>query len=679
MSQEFLFEILSEEIPARMQVKAAADFKTAFEGQLKAAGLAFDTVEAHVTPRRLVACVQGLALATQSLTEERRGPRLDAPPAALEGFLKSMGLTKDQLTQKGGHWYGTLTTPAPQAAAILPSLCREIIREFSWPKSMRWHGAPQMWVRPVRGILAVLAGKALVFDVPEFNLVSSPTTKGHRFLSSGDVEVHSFADYQSQLAANKVILSHHQRQDFIKETLIKLGQEKGYSLEPDDTLLEEVAGLSEYPQPLLGTIDPAFLHLPKAVLSTSMRVHQKYFTYTDADGKMAPIFGLVANTVPSDGGATMVRGYERVLRARLSDARFFYDQDLKIPLTAYLSRLDRIVFHAKLGSLGQRVQRLVQLVDSPAAKQAAEVCKADLVTSMVGEFPELQGYMGGVYALAQGYPPEVAEAIQQHYQPMGPTDTCPAHAVAVDLALAEKIDTLVGFFAIGELPTGSKDPYALRRAAFGIIRLIRENQLRDLSLIDKLKQSFSLYLAQGVGQGVGQEQDAIPEQVLDFICERVGHTLKAGGLRPDTIAAVLGSSNRGDRLCDIVDRIWALNEYLVSEAGLALKAIFRRAYGILPKNEAVPQAVQPSLLTDPIEMKLYTELQTVTQRCEGLLKDHDYGHLMELLAQLKDPIDAFFTLKINDENPAVRTNRLALLQMMMIQTAIIADFSKLEG
>lgn len=676
MSQEFLFEILSEEIPARMQLKAATDFKMAFEKKLQIAGLSFSDVQTHITPRRLVACISELALATQATQEERRGPRLEAPEQALQGFLKSTGLTKEQLTQQNGYWYATLVTQATQATAILPDLCREIIREFTWPKSMRWYGASQTWVRPVRGILAVLDGSPLFFDVPEFNLKSTNKTKGHRFLSSGEFEVQSFAEYQQQLAKRYVILSHSQRQDLILEKLTQLGKAKGYILEPDHALLEEVAGLSEYPQPMLGEIDKAFLHLPKAVLSTSMRVHQKYFTYVDAANNVAPVFGLVANTVPSDDGITMLRGYERVLRARLSDASFFYEQDLKIPLRDHLERLEQIVFHAKLGSLGQRVYRLIKLVESPHAKRAAELCKSDLVTSMVGEFPELQGYMGGIYAVAQGQALDVGKAIEQHYQPVGANDSCPTNPVAIELALAEKLDTLVGFFAIGELPTGSKDPYALRRAALGIIRIIRENDLKDVTLLGKITQDLALYLDQGISLAPG----FAPQQVLDFIMERLGHALKAEGLRPDTIAAVLESGNRGDNICRVVDRIQALNNYLVSDAGLSLKSAFRRAYGILPKNStAVSHSVQPQLFTEAIETALYSELQTITTRCNVLLQNHDYGQLMKILANLKEPIDAFFELKINDDNPDIRNNRLALLQMMISQTAIIADFSKLEG
>jgi glycyl-tRNA synthetase beta chain len=675
MSQEFLFEILSEEIPARMQVQAMTDFKNAFITKLNAAGLPFTEVETHITPRRLMACITGLAFSTQETTEERRGPRLEAPDAALQGFLKSTGLTKDSLTQKDGYWYATITTPATPASTILPDLCRNIMRDFKWPKSMRWYGASQTWVRPVRGILAILNGEPLIFEVPEFNLISSNRTNGHRFLSAGNFEVTSFADYQQNLTNRQVILSHQQRQDFILTQLIQLGKDQGYTLEPDDKLLEEVAGLSEYPQPILGEIDKAFLHLPKRVLSTSMRVHQKYFTYLDADSKVAPIFGLVANTIPSDDGATMLRGYERVLRARLSDASFFYEQDLKTPLTDHLPRLHQIVFHAKLGSLGERIQRLMKLVESVPAKRAAELCKADLVTSMVGEFPELQGYMGGVYALAQGEALEVAKAIEHHYQPLGPTDACPTDPVSIELALAEKLDTLAGFFAIGELPTGSKDPYALRRAALGVIRLIRENSLKDMSLIDKINKSLALYSDQEIPLTAGYDAN----QILDFIMERLGHTLKAEGLRHDTIAAVLGSANRGDNICGVVDRIRALNDYLTSEAGVSLQAAFRRAYGILPKDSTLPQTVQPQLFTEKVETVLYDELQTVTTRCVSLLQKHDYGQLMTVLANLKNPIDAFFELKINDDNLDIRHNRLALLQMLIDQTMIIADFSKLEG
>lgn len=673
MIHQFIFEILSEEIPARMQVKAAADFKVAFEAKLTSAGLNFTTVETHITPRRLVACVHGIAPQTTATKEERRGPRTSAPDQALAGFLKSTGLTKEQLTQKDDYWYALIETSATPADQILPNLCRDIIREFNWPKSMRWFGAPQTWIRPVRGIAAVLNGQVLAFDVPEFGLIASNTTLGHRFLSSDSFVINDFDQYKADLLTRKVILNHQSRQDSILATLTSLGQSKGYALEQDEKLLEEVAGLSEFPQPILGTIDDAFLHLPKEVLATSMRVHQKYFIYTDKAGNVAPIFGLVANTIPSDDGATMLRGYERVLTARLSDAIFFYEHDLKIALRDHLPRLDTIVFHSKLGTLGQRVQRLIKLVESPHAKRAAELCKSDLVTSMVGEFPELQGYMGGVYAVAQGQALEVGQAIEQHYQPAGPSDPCPSAPVAVELALAEKLDTLVGFFAIGEIPTGSKDPYALRRAALGILRLIRENNMTDLALLPKISRIFGLYM----DQGVSITAEFTPQLVLDFILDRLSHALKAEGLRHDTISAVLNAANCGDNICAIVERIKALNTYLTSDAGVSLRAAFKRAHGILPKDGSF--TVQPTLFKETVEVTFHKELVAVEDRCQGYLATHDYAKLMEVLAHLKDPIDAFFELKINDDNPDIRQNRLALLAMMIQQTSVIADFSMLEG
>ncbi|MBX3486478.1 MAG: glycine--tRNA ligase subunit beta [Candidatus Paracaedibacteraceae bacterium] len=673
MTNQFIFEILSEEIPARMQVKAAGDFKRAFEDKLAAAGLSFSSVETHITPRRLVACIHGIAPSTVATQEERRGPKVNAPEAALAGFLKSTGLTQDQLVEKDGYWYALIETTATATADILPNLCREIIRELSWPKSMRWYGAPQSWVRPVRGIMAVLNGQTLSFDVPEFGLTSTNTTSGHRFLSSGTFIVTDFSQYKAELLVRKVILNHQERQDSILKSLVEQGQAKGFILEQDDKLLEEVAGLSEFPQPILGTIDESFMHLPKGVLATSMRVHQKYFIFTDKAGLVASIFGLVANTIPSDDGVTMLRGYERVLKARLSDAKFFYEHDLKVALRDHLPRLDSIIFHSKLGTLGQRVQRLIKLVESSHAKRAAELCKSDLVTAMVGEFPELQGYMGGVYAVAQGQALDVGQAIEQHYQPAGPHDVCPSTPVAIELALAEKLDTLVGFFAIGEIPTGSKDPYALRRAALGILRLIRENNLIDLSLLPKISRAFGLYMDQGISIAA----EFSPQQVFDFILERLSHALRAEGLRHDTIAAVISSSNCGDNICAIVERISALNTYLCSDAGVSLRATFKRAHGILPKEGTF--VVHANLFNEAVESKLHHELMTVSNQCQGYLERHDYANLMQVLANLKDPIDAFFDLKINDDNPEVRQNRLALLAMMIEQTSIIADFSKLEG
>lgn len=681
---EFLLELLSEEIPARMQLKAATDLKIAFEEKLKGAELPFDRVETYITPRRLTAVISGIALSTQGRSEERRGPRSGAPEAALQGFIKGAGITKEDCVERDGYWYATLQTPPQKAENLLPEMIRTILKDFSWAKSMRWAGASQTWVRPLRGVMAVLDGKLLSFDLPEFQLTSTNQTLGHRFLSTGSFPVTTIDGYRQKLLETKVILDHKDRQKFIDESLESLGKKRGYFLEKDEKLLQEVAGLAEFPQPLLGEIDVRFLALPKVVLSTSMRVHQKYFTFVDAQGKIAPVFGVVANTIPSDDGSIMLKGYQKVLTARLRDAEFFYDHDLKIPLVDCVPKLSTIVFHAKLGTLGQRVERFQALVDQPESKRAALLCKADLVSSMVGEFPELQGIMGEIYARAQGESPEVAAAIREHYQPLGPTDDCPTAPVSWELSLAEKIDTLVGFFAIGEIPTGSKDPYALRRAALGVIRLLREGK-RDnrqaYGLRQKIHQAYDLYAKQGAQIDRKISGEAVAESVIQFILDRLSPALRSEGIRHDAITAVLSSPNCGDDIWSIVERAKALNDYLSTESGLALQAAFRRAHGILIKDgQGIDYGtVKEALFSEPVEGQLHGLLIKAAGECQPLLDRHDYRGLMGILADLRTPIDQFFEVKINHEDPAIRNNRFGLLGLLVSQVNAIADFTKLEG
>ena len=681
---EFLLELLSEEIPARMQLKAVADLKIAVEEKLKAVELPFDRVETFITPRRLTAVVSGIALSTKERTEERRGPRSVAPEAALQGFLKGAGVSKEDCTERDGYWYATLQTPSKRAEDLLPEIIRTIIREFSWPKSMRWAGASQTWVRPLRGVMAILDGAVLSFYLPEYQLTSTNESVGHRFLSTGSFTVENLQDYRQKLLEKKVVLDHADRQNIILNGLVSLGKQREFVLDQDDKLLQEVAGLAEFPQVLLGEIDSRFLDLPKVVLSTSMRVHQKYFTFSDSQGKIAPVFGVIANTIPSDDGSIMLKGYQKVLTARLRDAEFFYNQDLKIPLSNCVSKLSTIVFHAKLGTLGQRVERFQALVDQPEAKRAALLCKADLVSSMVGEFPELQGIMGEIYAKAQGESVGVAAALREHYQPLGPTDECPKGTVSWELALAEKIDTLVGFFAIGEIPTGSKDPYALRRAALGVIRLLREGPHRRdhvYALRQKLAQVHDLYAQQGAKIDGQLSHESLAENVMQFIFDRLAPALRTEGIRHDAITAVLSSPNCGDDIWSIVERAKALNEYLSTESGLALQAAFRRAHGILVKDGQGEDfgAIQVDLFKEPAESQLHGLLMKAAGECQPLLDRHDYRGLMGILADLRAPVDKFFDVKINHEDPAIRNNRFGLLGLLVSQVNAIADFSKLEG
>lgn len=711
---EFLLEILSEEIPARMQRRAQDDLKNLLKEELSQLGLSFSAVNTFVTPRRLVAVVEGLPLETVGSIEERRGPKVGSPEGAIQGFLRSVGLPLEACVQRDGYYYAHLEMKPRATRDILPDAVRLLFTKLTWQKSMFWalkEGAKsQFWVRPVRSVLTVLEGQALSFDLPTLGLTTSNRTQGHRFLAPDGIEVSSFADYQARLEKAFVILDHQERQTRIWEGLEALAHQKGLALQADDALLQEVAGLVEYPVPLLGQIDPQFMNLPAVVLSTSMRVHQKYFTVVDRQGVMAPYFGVVANTKGADGGAAMIAGYERVLRARLSDAAFFYAQDVKVPLEDLSTRLHNIVFHAQLGTLGQKVDRLKLLLkgngpDRDALGRAATLAKADLLTTMVGEFPELQGTMGEIYALVQGEDPAVAAAIREHYQPQGPNDPCPTAPVSVALALADKMDTLVGFFGIGEVPTGSKDPYALRRAALGIIRLIRENELSDWSLKTFAQEALKAYQAQGITFKTGFDVSS----VLDFINERLKVALRAEGIRHDCVAAVMDRKVTAhsvnieeleksreldawekyiERRCydanSLFRRAQALQPFLQTSSGLALSVAFRRIHGIviaeMEKDKYFYIEVKPELLKEEQELDLYNQLETILKNRDKLLDAHDYEGWLDQLATLRPYVDAFFdTLMVNDKDKEIRANRLRLLGKLRIQTEFIADFSKIEG
>lgn len=670
---EFLLELLCEEIPARMQLKAAQDLKAAFEAHLTSHQLSFEKVDTYITPRRMVAVIEGIASATQSKTEERRGPKEGAPDAALQGFLRSAGLTLEQCEKRDGYWYGQIATPSKKAEDILQEVILHILREFNWAKSMRWAGSEQTWVRPLRSVLALLNGKTLDFDLPRLELKSSNQTVGHRFLSPGAFTVVDFCDYQQKLKEAYVILDHKDRRQMIQKGLEDLGQQKGYTFEMDEKLLDEVAGLVEYPQPLLGAIDADFMELPKPVLSTSMRVHQKYFTFVDNRGALAPVFGFVANTIPSDGGKQMLVGYERVLRARLSDARFFFEQDKKSSLKQAHSKLESVVFHADLGTVAQKVARLVDLMTSDQGKQAAYISKSDLVSQMVGEFPELQGIMGEIYSKLEGSDLQVAQAIREHYLPQGPNDDIPQTALGIELALAERVDTLVGFFAIGAEPTGSKDPYALRRMALGLIRIIREKKLDTFDLKGMVEKAYTLYCQQGIKVKEGFTLD----QLYQFISERLEHALKAENIRLDAVRAVFKAHPQSFNLWSMAERAIALDGLLQTSTGSALQEAFKRAHGILANMS--DHTVDPNRFVAASETNLYEYLRKIALDSPELLSAHNYQKLMAQLADIKQPLDQFFELKINDDDPLIRQNRLALLQDLVRQTMIIADLSQLEG
>lgn len=709
---EFFMEILSEEIPARMQLRAIEDVKKLMGTELHNYGLHFSNLEAYVTPRRLSIVVSGLNSTTQGTVEERRGPKIGAPEDAIQGFLKSTGMTLENCEQRDGYYYAKIETQPRQTPDIIPEIVQTIFTKMAWPKSMFWAlesgGKSQFWVRAVRSVLCLFDGQVICFELPNLGLFTGNQTVGHRFLAPQPFEVSSFEDYRSKLEKAYVVLDHTDRQTLIWQGLEALAKENGLKIQSDDGLLNEVAGLVEYPVPILGKIDNQFMTLPSPVLSTSMRVHQKYFTLCDKNNHIAPYFGVVANTKAADGGAKMIAGYERVLRARLSDAAFFYDQDVKIPLHDFAAKLHDIVFQAKLGNLHQKSQRLEILMLAQGfkenGKRAANLAKADLLTSMVGEFPELQGVMGEIYANAQGESKEVAAAIREHYQPLGPNDQCPAAPLSVALAIADKLDTLVGFFGIGEEPTGSKDPYALRRAALGIIRIIRENNIRDFSLQHLCEQATEAYEK----QNVTLKPDCI-EAVLAFINDRLKVALRGEGMRHDCVAAVVDrnkvdskidnsellqstelaiqdeyNEKRRNNIYSLSLRAKALQEFLESNQGPALSATFRRLDGIVEaetnKDKFFYLNINPDLLKEPQEKDLYQKLEDIIKVRKSLLDAHDYTGWMAQLASLRESVDAFFdTIKVNDENKELRANRLGLLSKLRIQIEFIGNFSKIEG
>jgi glycyl-tRNA synthetase beta chain len=739
---EFLLELLSEEIPARMQVQAAADLQRLVTEKLTGAGLAFDRATAHSTPRRLTLVIDGLADRSPDRAEERKGPKVGAPDGAIQGFLKSSGLASiDQAeireTDKGPVYFAVRAIPGEPTADLLAGIIVDAIDRLPWPKSMRWAEGRRRWVRPLSGILALLDGKIVSLgDAPELP-ASGASTVGHRFLSPKVFTATGFADYERQLLDHHVVLDREKRKWRILGDIKHLAGEKGLMLVPDEPLLEEVAGLIEWPVALIGSIDADFMDLPPEVRRTTMRANQKYFTLEAADGKPALYFALVANMETADGGAAIVAGNERVLRARLSDARFFYDQDRKTPLADLRPKLGKIVFHAKLGTVLDRVERLVELVkviapyvagaEATMAVEAARLCKCDLVTGMVGEFPELQGVMGRYYALDENAPPHVADAIRDHYKPLGPNDACPTAPVSVVLALAEKIDALVGFFAIGETPTGSKDPFALRRAALGAIRLIVENGLRiplgqifELALecaiklftstlatdseapeneqksiftnaiIKHFNTALTFNKKESKWQDLESELDYVydtlfPETIrllLTFFADRLKVALKERGVRHDLIDAVLALGGEDD-LIKLLARVQALQDFLATDDGSNLLTAYRRAANILKIEEkrdgiSYDGAPDPQYLTQVEELNLAKALDNTGFIADDLITREKFEEAMAAFATLRPVVDAFFEhVTVNADMPEIRANRLRLLSRIRGTLNKIADFSRI--
>ena len=693
---ELLLELFSEEIPARMQARAAEDLRRLAAGALKAEGLEFDAAESYVTPRRLALVVDGLPLAQPDRREEKRGPRVGAPEKAVQGFLRANNATIAMCVERDDYLYLSTETRGRKVADLLPGIVDGLIGDLAWPKSMRWGEGETRWVRTLERVLCVFDGKPVALDLPD-GIESGGATAGHRFHAPEPFSVSSFAEYRERLREARVILDPAERRRIVSDGAAVLAESEGLAVRDDPGLLDEIAGLVEWPVPLIGRIDDEFMAVPEEVLVTSTRSHQKYLTLLNLDGSLAPRFVVVANLEADDGGKEIVAGNERVLRARLSDARFFWDQDRKTRLEDRLAALEPMVFHAKLGNLAQKAERLEVLAgeiaalvpgaDAGAARRAGRLAKADLTAEMVFEFPELQGTMGGHYARHDGEHEDVARAVAEHYLPVGPSGACPTAPVSVAVALADKIDTLTGFFAVGERPTGSGDPYALRRAALGVIRLVLENGVR-LPLGEAFRKAY-----RGYGETVPDFGDTLegghrpgpPENaLLDFFADRLKVHLRSDGVRHDLIAAVFALGGEDDlvRLCA---RVEALRGFLATEDGANLLTAHKRAANIVAIEEkkdgiAYSGPVEPAMLREPEERTLNESLGAVGARSAPLVDSEAFDEAMSTLAGLRGPVDAFFDrVKVNADDGGLRANRLRLLSGIRTTMGSLADFSQIEG
>lgn len=702
----FLLELLSEEIPARMQAAAAEQLRTRFVDALKAAGLAHGAVTADATPRRLWLIAEDVAAASAGSAEEVKGPAATAPAQAIEGFLKKTGLTRDQLeereTPKGVVLFAVIRREGRSAAAILAEVVPQIVRDFAWPKSMRWGAASQStasprWVRPLTGLVALLDDSVVPCTV--HGLEAGRETRGHRVHAPGVLTIESAETYLGQLRAAHVLASSAERRQIIATRAAELAAGAGLSLIPDEGLVAENAGLTEWPVPLLGRFDPDFLSVPREVIVLTMRTNQKYFALADSAGALAPAFICVANLEATDGGAAIIHGNQRVLSARLSDARFFWEQDVAFVkangLEGFLPKLSDIVFHEKLGTLADKVERVAKLAkwlcesgavpaDPALAEQAARLAKADLVSATVGEFPEVQGLIGRYLALQIGIDPAVADAIRDHYKPAGQGDDVPTAPVSVAVALADKLDTLTGFFREGMPPTGSKDPFALRRQALGVLSILQATNIRL-----PLRALFGA--------------DATGDQLMDFFADRLKVQQREAGVRHDLIDAVFALGGEDD-LVRLLARVKALQAFVETEDGANLLAGYKRAANILKaaeKDSPLPAGREgpgegaghsedaalrsepspsPSLEGRGAEASLATALATALPQAQAAVAEERFTDAMAALAGLRGPVDAFFTdVMVNDPDPAIRARRLALLARFRDAVHGVADFSKIEG
>ena len=735
---ELLLELHSEEIPARMQGRAADDLRRLVTEALTAQGLELGQSDAFSTPRRLTLVVADVPAQSPEVTQERKGPKVGAPEQAVAGFLKAAGLAslaeaeivKDE--KKGDYYVARSTRPGRPAAEIVAEVVPAVLGKFPWPKSMRWGSGSATWVRPLHSIVCLLDGKVVPFEWA--GVASGNETRGHRFHGNEPFAVKNFADYAKQLEKHKVRLDAAVRADDIAKQALALAKEAKLALVEDEALTTENAGLTEWPVVLIGTFDKAFLDVPAECLMTSMKAHQKCFSLRDAkSGKLANKFMAVSNLTATDGGAAIVSGNEKVIRARLSDAKFFWEQDLKRRLEPMHFELKSITFHEKLGTQWDRMERIRELAGQIAgavdaepdlARRAAELCKADLVSGMVGEFPEMQGLMGRYYAEAEGLNPKIAAAIEEHYKPQGPSDSVPTEAVSGAVALADKLDTLVGFWAIGEKPTGSGDPYQLRRAALGVVRILIENDLR-LGLSDVSSHGYRLFLTNQYSKGVSEQLDQLdaltvsgidvsdarekfegrlkpidPDSglqsgyddqeaevvtsLLSFFADRLKVYLRDQGARHDLIDAVFSLGGQDD-LALIVKRVDALTEFLKTDDGANLLAGVKRASNILAIEEKKDKTtyageIDGGKLAEPAERALDAAIAKVKFDVKAAIDVENFSGAMRALSELRAPVDAFFEkVTVNADDKALRENRLKLLAEIRAATLTVADFSKIAG
>lgn len=687
---DLIFEILSEEIPSRMQHNAAESLRSGFEDKLKALGIFYKSCRSFVTPRRLVLFADGMSLTQEDSVAERKGPKVDANKEAIDGFLRSTGLTMDQLTvketPKGDFYFAIVRQKGRQTKDILKDVLTDIMNNFTWPKSMRWGAYDLRWVRPINNIACVFGNEVL--DLKFGHFTANNQTFGHRFLGTGAITIGSFDDYETDLERNYVVLDQSRRKKFIHDEVLNIANSNGLNLIEDEGLLNEVTGLVEWPSVMLGKIDEQFMNLPEEVLITTVKVNQKYFCLRDRAGKLAPYFIFVANIKPNFGADKIVEGNQRVLRARLSDAKFFFETDKHKGLESFAPKLSDMVFHAKIGSVKERAERIIDITEdiikqiSPQSKEdavrAAKLCKADLASGMVGEFPELQGIMGYYYAAAAGEKPNVANAIKDHYRPAGPNDAIPNNSVSATVALADKIEAMVSLYAAGERATGSKDPYALRRLALGIIRIIEENKI-SIELKPIIKKAIKLLPSSALK---GVDKDKTIEELIDFISDRIKHQLKAQNYPADVINCILGRPEEID-IVSLKNNVITLSQYLSSQQGAAAIDAFKRALNILrieEKKDGSKYTPKPSssLFVDGAERGLFKELAEVDADAKTALKDGDFKQALLSFARLPTYINTFYdNTTINAEDKKLRDNRLKLSALVVETYLKVADLDKL--